>query len=402
MADLSTTLPLTPSSIHEAYSKIQTHVHKTPLLTNKTINQIASTSSSADTTGPSPKFNLYFKCENYQRIGAFKARGAFHAVTHLIDELGVEEMRRRGVVTHSSGNHAQALALAASSFNIPAHIVMPSISTPSKIAGTRSYTPHIYFSGSTSDEREAVVKEVIEETGAVLVPPYDHPDIMLGQGTTALELHQQYDKLKTSKDEKPNLKVVLAPLGGGGLLSGISIYFSDKSTYVIGCEPSFQGGNDGEMGFKASPQKRVEKVKTLTIADGLRTPVGEIPWKVFTSGSNTKSRNLENIYSVDEEQIKGAMKLVLERMKVFIEPSAAVPLAVVLYNQEFRRWAYEKQREEGEEIWDIAVVFSGGNTTIEAIVGLFGDSSHGVDGREERAEGKVGLDGERVAENVAG
>ncbi|WWD04622.1 hypothetical protein V865_002693 [Kwoniella europaea PYCC6329] len=397
MADLSTTLTLTSDSIHKAYSEIQNYVHKTPLLTNKTINNIASTSSS---TGPSPKFNIYFKCENYQRIGAFKARGAFHAVTHLIDELGLEEVRKRGVVTHSSGNHAQALALAASSFDIPAHIVMPTISTPSKIAGTRTYTPHVYFSGSTSEEREAVVKQVIQDTGAILVPPYDHPDIMLGQGTTALELHQQYDSVKKDKQQQPKLKVVLAPLGGGGLLSGISIYFSNQpDVYVIGCEPSYQGGNDGERGLKSVPQQRIEKVKTLTIADGLRTPVGELPWKVFTSGSSAKPKNLENIYSVSEEEIKQAMKLVLERMKVFIEPSAAVPLAVVLYNQEFRKWAYEKQKEKGvvEDGWDIAVVFSGGNTTIDAIVGLFGDNQD-----TERAEGKIGKDGKQVAENIAG
>ncbi|OCF62247.1 hypothetical protein L486_01915 [Kwoniella mangroviensis CBS 10435] len=397
MADLTTTLPLTSESIHKAYSKIQQYVHKTPLLTNKTINSIASSSSS---TSPSPKFNIYFKCENYQRIGAFKARGAFHAVTHLIDELGLEGVRKRGVVTHSSGNHAQALALAASSFDIPAHIVMPTISTPSKIAGTRDYTPHVYFSGSTSEEREAVVKQVIQDTGAILVPPYDHPDIMLGQGTTALELQNQYNSLKEDKQQQPKLKVVLAPLGGGGLLSGISIYFSNQpEVYVIGCEPSYQGGNDGERGLKSVPQQRIEKVKTLTIADGLRTPVGELPWKVFTSESSMKSKNLENIYSVTEDEIKQAMKLVLERMKVFIEPSAAVPLAVVLHNQEFRQWAYEKQKEEGvlESGWDIAVVFSGGNTTIDAIVGLFGESQD-----TERAEGKIGKDGKQVAENVAG
>ncbi|WWC88907.1 uncharacterized protein L201_003822 [Kwoniella dendrophila CBS 6074] len=398
MADISTTLPLTPESVHTAFSKIRDHVHRTPLLTSKTLNSIAS--SSSDST-PSPKFNIYFKCENYQRIGAFKARGAFHAITHLIEVMGLEEVRKRGVVTHSSGNHAQALALAASHFDIPAHIVMPKISTPSKIAGTQSYTKHVYFSGSTSQEREAMVEDVIKDTGAILVPPYDHPDIMLGQGTTALELQEQYNKIREEQDGKPNLKAVLSPLGGGGLLSGISIYFSDQpEVNVIGCEPSYQGGNDGEIGLKSNPPKRIETVKTLTIADGLRTPVGTIPWKIFTSGSSNKTKNLESIYSATEEQIKKAMRLVLERMKVFIEPSSAVPLAVVLYNEEFRKWVYEEQQAEGGKPWDIAIVFSGGNTTIEAIMGIFGDKSNDKD--IERAEGIKGSGGKHIAENIAG
>ncbi|WRT67544.1 uncharacterized protein IL334_004516 [Kwoniella shivajii] len=394
MADVSTTLPLEPDSIRHAYSKIHRYLHKTPLLTNKTIDRMASFSPDTD---QSPKFNIYFKCENYQRIGAFKARGAFYAVIHLIEVLGLEEVRRRGVVTHSSGK--LALALAASHFQIPAHIVMPTISTPSKIAGTQCYTKNVRFSGSTSTEREAVVMEVIEETGAILVPPYDHPDIMLGQGTTALELQEQYEAETSNQDEKAGLRIVLAPLGGGGLLSGISIFFSNKPEIaVIGCEPSFQGGNDGEIGLNSAPPRRIETVKTLTIADGLRTPVGELPWKIFTSGSEIKKKNLKTIYSVTEEQIKNAMRLVFERMKVFIEPSSAVPLAVVLYNHEFRKWVHQQQQAEGGAGWDIAVVLSGGNTTIDAVIGLFG----GPDKDVKRAEGISGLDGKSVVENVAG
>lgn len=264
---------------------------------------------------------------------------------------------------------------------------MPTISTPSKIAGTREYTEHVYFSGSTSVEREAMVAKVVQETGAILVPPYDHPDIMLGQGTAALELSEQH----AASSDQP-LRLVMTPLGGGGLLSGTTIFYSDKPTLVIGTEPSYQGGNDGERGFKADPPTRIETVKTLTIADGLRTPVGTRPWQVFTSGSKQKPKYLENIYSVTEDQIKDAMRLVLERMKVFIEPSAAVPLAVVLYNQEFRSWLAKEQRGE---VWDIGIIFSGGNTTVEAISGMFGIE-------KPREEGKVGLDGKAVAENVAG
>lgn len=318
----------------------------------------------------------------------------------------------------SVGNHAQALALAASTFGIPAHIVMPTISTPSKIAGTQSYTDTVYFSGSTSQEREEVVRQVIKDTDAILVPPYDHPDIILGQGTAALEMDEQYRKLKDRGSESGDqsksdldpesrkgdkgLRVVITPLGGGGLLSGTTIYYSEKpDTYVFGAEPSFEGGNDAQIGLSSNPPKRIESVKTLTIADGLRTPLGEIPWKVFTSSSATKPKFLEGVYSVSEDQIKETMRLVLERMKVFLEPSAVVGLAVVLYDPDFRQWVWEKQQAEGDSggEWDVGIVFSGGNTTIEAIVGFFGDQAGE---QEKRAESKIGMDGTSVVENVAG
>lgn len=296
---------------------------------------------------------------------------------------------------------------------------MPTISTPSKIAGTQSYTDTVYFSGSTSHEREEVVRQVIKDTGAILVPPYDHPDIMLGQGTAAYEMDEQYCKLRNAgessisssqggkkdssdqdKGKGKGLRVVITPVGGGGLLSGTTVYFSDRpDTYVFGAEPSFEGGNDAQIGLSSNPPKRIETVKTLTIADGLRTPLGLNPWKIFTSGSDAKPKYLEGVYSVSEEQIKETMRLVLERMKVFVEPSAVVGLAVILYDPDFRRWAYEKQKAEGGGAWDVGVVFSGGNTTVEAIVGLFG----GKAGQEEkRAESKVGSDGTAVAENIAG
>ena len=467
MADHKTCLPLTPDSIKVAHSIIKPHIHRTPTLTSATLDRIASTPSGPG--APAPRFRLFFKCENHQKIGAFKARGAFHAVKHLIKELGIEEVRRRGVVTHSSGtsclglytqnatglaiadmfclsgNHAQALALAASTFSVPGYIVMPTISTPSKIAGTQHYTDHVIFSGSTSQEREAKVEEVIKETGSILVPPYDHPDIILGQGTTALELQEQYEELVSSetqvrstavtsrpenqlneqtevqvsdaqpkpngliKTSQPQLNAVIAPLGGGGLLSGIAIHFSQPSsqtrkTFVFGAEPSFQGGDDGRRGLATG--KRIETVRTLTIADGLRTPVGVTNWEILRDKSK-----IEGVYAVTEGQIKAAMRLVLERMKVFVEPSGCVGLAVVLYDQEFRKMVEKKQQEEGEDTtWDVGVVLSGGNTTIEAIAGLFGDigrsaagQGNGFDGHEvDREVGIVGMNGEKVAENVAG
>lgn len=291
------------------------------------------------------------------------------------------------------GNHAQALALAAKTHNVPAHIVMPTISTPSKIAGTKSHGANVIFSGSTSDEREAVVADVIKKTGATLVPPYDHPDIILGQGTQALELEQQAADLIAADSTlsipgKKGLDAVIAPIGGGGMLSGICAALHGTGIKVFGAEPNFEGANDAEIGLHQG--KRVEKVKTLTIADGLRTPVGEIPWSIITDKSK-----LAGIYSVDEEQIKAALRLAMERAKLFIEPSAAVPLAVMLYNEEFRRLV---EREAGPEGWNIGIILSGGNTTVEAIAKMFAAPPK----VEERANATRGAQGEKVAENVAG
>ncbi|KAJ5234093.1 uncharacterized protein N7469_005859 [Penicillium citrinum] len=359
---------LTPAAIEAAYGLIQPYVHRTPLLTCKTLDSIASTPQSPESlvgtpfegqTPARPKFRLFFKCENLQRIGAFKARGAFHALLRLIEERGEEEVRRRGVITHSSGNHAQALALAASTLHIPAHIVMPSISTSSKIAGTRSYGANVVFSGSTSVEREAVVAEIQAKTNAILIPPYDDFNIICGQGTTALELNAQYTEQVRSEH---TLDAVITPVGGGGLNSGVATFFSDKPTRVFGAEPAYEGADDCRRGLQAG--ERVTKVSTLTIADGLRTPVGLLNWEVISNKCK-----VEGVFAVTEEQIKAAMRLVLERMKVVVEPSAVVGLAVCLFDEEFRRRVEE---ESGEKGWDVAIVFSGGNTTVEAIAKLFG------------------------------
>lgn len=267
--------------------------------------------------------------------------------------------------SNGAGNHAQALALAASTLRVPAYIVMPSISTPSKIAGTRSHGAEVIFSGSTSVEREAVVGEIQDKTGAMLVPPYDDFNIICGQGTTGLELEQQYYEAVKEKPQlsvhpgtKPGLDAVITPIGGGGLNAGVATYFSDKPTRVFGAEPSFQGADDCRRGLEAGA--RVEAVSTLTIADGLRTPVGVLNWEVISDQDKA-----EGVFSVSEEQIKAAMRLVLERMKVVVEPSAVVGLAVCLYNEEFRRLA------EAHGGCDVGVVFSGGNTTVESIGKLF-------------------------------
>ncbi|EAS34618.3 pyridoxal-phosphate dependent enzyme [Coccidioides immitis RS] len=387
MTDQSHWLPLSATNIQAAHAVIRPHVHTTPVLTCRTLNRLASTPQSADSlrgtpfegrTPASPKINLFFKCENLQKIGAFKARGAFHALLRLCDCLGVEEVRKRGVVTHSSGNHAQAVALAAATLQIPAYIVMPRISTPSKIAGTQSHGAKVIFSGSTSQEREEVVKHVIDDTGAILVPPYDHPDIILGQGTVGLELEQQVKELVQNNPglsvhvdvagKNAMLDAVITPLGGGGLNSGVATWFSsaEKSessakTLVFGAEPSYQGADDCCRSLAAGAL--ITRVSSLTIADGLRTPVGAIPWSVISNPEKVRG-----VYAVTEEQIKAAMRLVLERMKVVVEPSAVVGLAVILFNEDFRTFV---EKESGKEGWDIGVVFSGGNTSVEAIRELF-------------------------------
>ncbi len=296
---------------------------------------------------------------------------------------------------------------------------MPTISTPSKIAATQGYGAEVIFSGSTSQEREAVVEDVIKRTGAVLVPPYDHPNIILGQGTMALELEEQVkemvgkdttlsvhhhaksaanghmngntaaDSHGVSSHPKPgHLDAVIAPLGGGGMLSGVATALYGTGTNVFGAEPSFEGADDGRRGLAAN--KRIETVKTLTIADGLRTPVGELTWTVISDRSKVRG-----LYAVTEEQILKAMRLVLERMKVFVEPSAVVGLAVCLYDEEFRALV---EKEGGGEGWDVGVVLSGGNTTVEAIGKMYDVSEW----KAERAEGTLGRNGGKTAENVAG
>ena len=320
---------------------------------------------------------------------------------------------------------------------IPAYIVMPTISTPSKIAATRGYGANIIFSGSTSQERESVVADVIARTGALLVPPYDHPDIILGQGTVALEMEEQvaamvardpslsvhHDNNNNNNNKsignttgvptnaagaatnnstgpkkprgKPHpgiLDAIIAPLGGGGLLSGIATALTPTRTLVYGAEPSLSGADDARRALASpqQPRKRITHVSSLTIADGLRTPVGEIPWSVICEGEL-----VAGVFAVSEGQILEAMQLLLERGKVVVEPSAGVGLAVVLWDEGFRRVV------EGWGRADVGVVISGGNVGVEALAGLFAGGRGGEVGLE-REMGMVGLDGGREVQDVAG
>lgn len=275
---------------------------------------------------------------------------------------------------------------------------MPDISAPPKIAATKGYGANVVFSGSTSPEREAMAEKVLAETGATFVPPYDHPNIILGQGTLGLEFQDQVARLMAEGDghdldarfaargaaaaaageettsgptegderkgKKKGLDAIVAPCGGGGMLSGVALSCEGTGIAVFGAEPSFQGADDGKRGFEAG--RRVETVSSLTIADGLRTPVGRLPWGVIY-----ERRLVRQMFSVTEDEIRAALRLVLERMKVVVEPSAAVPLAVVLFNEDFRELV---AGEAGEEGWDVGVVFSGGNVALENLGAMFASS----------------------------
>ncbi|KAH0542065.1 hypothetical protein FGG08_003530 [Glutinoglossum americanum] len=374
MTDPSRALPLTRESVQAAHQLIKPHIHLTPVLTSRTLSALASTPQSPNALKGTPyegqeparpRINLFFKCENYQRVGAFKARGAFHAIARL----GDDELRR-GVITHSSGNHAQALALAAQTRGVEAYVVMPSSSSASKVAATKAYGATVIHSGPTSQEREAVVEEVVSRTGALLVPPYDYGDVILGQGTVGLEFESQVREMVGGEG---GLDAIVAPCGGGGLLSGIATALrtppppARPEIQIFGAEPSHQGADDCRRGLAANT--RIPAVKSLTIADGLRTPVGKIPWSVISDQAKVRG-----VYAVGEEEIKGAMRLVVERMKVWIEPSAAVAVAVVLFCEEWRRAV---EREGGDGGWNVGVVLSGGNITVEDVGKLFAEGQRG-------------------------
>ncbi|KAM0323642.1 hypothetical protein ACHAQA_008577 [Verticillium albo-atrum] len=359
MADLSTCLPLTRDSVIEAHKLIQPHVHRTPVLTSSFLNELASTPQDAsalsgNSTGRKPArpvIRLWFKCENFQRAGAFKARGAFHAIERLKMEPGWEAGggKERGVATHSSGNHAQALALAAKENGMPAHIVMPSVTIPSKVAATKGYGANVIFSSLT--ERLAVAEKVVAETGARLVPPYDHPDIILGQGTMGLEMQEQVE----------GLDAIIAPCSGGGMLSGIALSCETTGIKVFGAEPEFEGADDAKRGIEKG--ERITYVNSMSIADGLRSYLGVHPWGILY-----ERKLVHKLYSATEDEIKAAMRLILERMKLMVEPSAAVPLAVVLFDEDFRSLI---EHEAGEKGWDLGIVLSGGNIAADGVAKLF-------------------------------
>lgn len=307
-------------SVRRAHERIRPFVHRTPVLTSSTLDARAGR-------------RLLFKCENLQRVGAFKMRGATSAVTNLPDAVAL-----RGVVTHSSGNFAQALALAARLRGVPAHIVMPSNAPLVKRAAVEGYGATIYTSDPNVAAREALAEEVVARTGGTFLHPYDHPDVIAGQGTCALEL----------LEEAPDLDAVVAPVGGGGLMGGICVAARGvrPGIRLFGAEPA--GADDAARSFAAG--ERLLQTDPKTIADGLRTSLGQLTWPIL-------HHHLESIVTVSEAAIIDAMHLVWQRMKIVIEPSAAVAVAAAL-TPEFRAI-------EGLE--RVGVVLSGGNADLDSL-----------------------------------
>ena len=304
--------------VRRAATRIAPYAHRTPLLTSSTMDAMCGA-------------RLFFKCENFQRVGAFKFRGAANAVFSL-----EEGAARRGVATHSSGNHAQALALAARLRGIAAVIVMPQDAPRVKVEAVRGYGARIVFSGSAPLDREKAIEGVVKETGAEFVHPSDDLRVIAGQGTCALEI----------LEEVPDLDLVVAPVGGGGLLSGtaIAVHGASPRTRVIGAEPA--AADDAWRSFTTGTLHPSGSPKT--IADGLRTSLGSNTFPLVRGF-------VSDIVTTSEEAIVRAMRLVWERMKVVIEPSAAVPLAGIMEG---------KLDVKGKRV---AIIFSGGNVDLDAL-----------------------------------
>ena len=284
---------LTLELIREAHARIRDKINRTPVMTSETLDSMAQA-------------RLFFKCENLQKTGAFKARGATNAVFSLSADLA-----RNGVATHSSGNHGAALARAARLRGIPARIVMPDNAPRAKQASVRRYGGEIIFCEPTLQARERAARELVGRTGAAMIHPYDDLQVMAGQGTTAIEL----------LEEVPDLDVILCPVGGGGQLSGIATAAKalKPSVRILGVEPA--GADDASRSFRAG--HIIPSVDPKTIADGLRSSLGEKPFAEIR-------RYVDDIVTVSEESIIQAMQLIWQVMKIIVEPSGAVAYAAMV------------------------------------------------------------------------
>ncbi len=306
--------------IRAAARRLAGLAHRTPVMTCSTLDQLAGRS-------------LFLKCEHLQKVGAFKFRGACNAVMKLDADTA-----SRGVVTHSSGNHAQALALAARMRGIPAHIVMPRTASPVKRRAVEGYGGRVILCESTLEARESTAAAVLAETGGVLIPPYDHPDVIAGQGSVALELLEQV----------PDLDAIVTPVGGGGLMAGLTIAARSLSPTIriFAAEPA--GADDAARSKQAGIF--IPQTGPRTIADGLLTSLGECTWPVL--------RDLvEKVVTVSDKEIIAAMRLAWERAKLLIEPSSAVAVAAVLTDS--FKVPGSPQR--------VGVVLSGGNVNLDAL-----------------------------------
>jgi threonine dehydratase len=306
------------SDIVRAHEKIKPYINETPVMTSQTLDQMFGC-------------HFLFKCENFQKAGAFKSRGAVNAVFSLS-----KNDVKRGVATHSSGNHAQALARAARLRGVKAYMVMPDNAPRVKVEAVKEYGGEVFFCEPTLEARETKLKEVIRQTGAVEIHPYDHPSIIEGQATAAKELLADYQ----------STDLILAPVGGGGLLSGTALsasYFGDH-VEVIGCEPA--GADDAQRSFRKGeiiPSKNPD-----TLADGLLTSLGKLNFLIIKD-------HVKDIVTVSEEAILMALQLIWERMKIVVEPSSAVPLAALIEQK------IEVQNKT------VGVILSGGNIDLNKI-----------------------------------
>ena len=303
-----------------ASKRIEEHGHRTPILTNKTIDEI---------TGK----QIFFKCENFQKIGAFKFRGGWNTISSLSSEEA-----KRGVCTHSSGNHAQAVAYAAMKHNIPAYIVMPKNAPKVKIQAVEGYKAKVELCEPTLKARKETLERIAKKTGAYVVHPFNEPKVIAGQGTAALELIEDIG----------DLDAICAPIGGGGLMSGTCITAKHMlpNVRLFGAEP--KGADDAYRSLKEG--KLLPQENPDTICDGLLTSMGENTWTILKD-------HLESIITVDDDEVINAMKLIWERMKIIIEPSCATPLAAIL-TPEFKKL---------ENIQTIGIILTGGNVDLSKL-----------------------------------
>jgi threonine dehydratase len=311
------------NDIRAAHSRIAPFIHRTPVLTSRSLDALAGA-------------ELLFKCENFQKIGAFKIRGGMNAALSLSPEEA-----QRGLTTHSSGNHAQAIAFAARQLGVPAYIVMPRSSPRVKVEAVRGYGAEIYLCEPTQQAREEAVQELIARTGATFIHPFDNEQVIAGQATCALELIE---------DAGP-LDAVVAPVGGGGLLSGTCLSTAAllPEAALYAGEP--EGAADAVLSFRSG---RVEKAPYIqTIADGLLTTLSERTLAIIRS-------HVKDILLVSETEIREALRLVYERLKIVVEPSCVLPLAAVLRNRE--RFAGQR----------VGLILTGGNVDLARFGEWFG------------------------------
>jgi len=306
--------------VRAAAERLAGRAHRTPVLTCSALDSLSGAS-------------LFFKCENFQKTGAFKFRGATNAVELLAES-------ERGVATHSSGNHGAALAAAAKTRGIPAHIVVPENAAAVKLSAVEHYGGQVVLCEPTLEARKTILERVVAETGAFFVPPFDHPHIIAGQGTTVLELLEEVD----------GLDVVIAPVGGGGLVSGTGITIKGlrPEAEVFAAEP--EQADDAARSFRSG---KIEQANSNTIADGLLTSLGPLTFQAIRE-------TVTDVITVSEAEIVTALRMVWERMKIVIEPSSAVPVAAVLKDKRFK----------GKRV---GVILTGGNVDLKGLVKILAD-----------------------------